>query len=84
MTLHEAQLFSLLILAASPLLLWQVFRAIKEGAINGLAGRHERQIDPRQFWFYGGTRAFLALSMIAFGVLGPLGIMWRLGHHGVQ
>jgi hypothetical protein len=80
MTPHETQLFSLLVVAASTLLLWHVFRAVKDGSIKSLAGRHQRQTDPRQFWFYVGTRAFLALSMIVFGILGARGIM----HPGVQ
>jgi hypothetical protein len=64
--------------------LWQVFRAIKDDAVDSLVGRHQRQTDPLQFWFYVSTRTLLALFMIVFGILGALGIMWRLGHPGVQ
>jgi len=84
MTQLESQLFSVLVLAASLLLAWQVFRAISNGSINSLAGAHQRQTDPWQFWFYVSLRASLAIAALAFGILGALGIMWKLGHPPVS
>ena len=84
MTLHETQLFSAFVLVIALLLLWRVMSAIKEGSIGSLNGTVPRQSDPLLFWFYVGWSALAAACMFGFAILGVLGILWRLGHPGVQ
>jgi hypothetical protein len=84
MTQFESQLFSVLVLAAALLLAWQVFQAVRNGSINSLAGAHQRQTDPWQFWFYVCLRVSLAIAALVFGILGALSIMWRLGRPPVS
>ena len=71
--------FAWFVIALGVLFAWQDWRALRDGAMDTLIGRAERDKAPIAFWTHWSFRAALALFALVIGVLLAMGVMERRG-----